>query len=376
MNILSLFDGISCGQIALNRAGVKYDNYFASEVDKHAIKITQHNYPNTIQLGDIRNVFAKDLPKIDLIMGGSPCQGFSFAGKQLKFDDTRSKLFFEFARFIKECNPKYFLLENVRMDKESENAISKIMGVNPIQINSALVSAQNRERLYWTNTGLKPKGLFGEMYSDIPQPKDKGILLKDILEDEVDEKYYISQTALKRILNKTGYNPQINPEKTGTLNTKNNSGQLSVDNGTTLITHTGHAGELLIYKSNKSPSLKVGGLDDINIIDTKGQLKPNQQKAATLQVATHGSGNHSQMDLIAVVNDKGNLRELPNEKSLNIDANSIRRLTPLECARLQTIPDNYFYDTLGKQIISDTQIYKSTGNGWTVDIIVYILNYL
>jgi DNA-cytosine methyltransferase len=117
INVLSLFDGISCGQVALNRAGIHYDNYFACEVDKYAIQVTQKNYPNTIQLGDVTKVTADDLPQIEILIGGSPCQGFSFAGKQLNFDDPRSKLFFEYVRLLKECKPKYFLLENVKMKK-------------------------------------------------------------------------------------------------------------------------------------------------------------------------------------------------------------------------------------------------------------------
>jgi DNA-cytosine methyltransferase len=151
MNVLSLFDGMSCGQIALKKLGIQVDNYFASEIDKHAIAVTMHNFPNTIQLGDVTKVFAKDLPKIDLLIGGSPCQGFSFAGKQLNFDDPRSKLFFEFVRLLEETKPKYFLLENVLMKKEYEQIITDHLGVEPIFINSALVSAQNRKRLYWTN---------------------------------------------------------------------------------------------------------------------------------------------------------------------------------------------------------------------------------
>jgi DNA (cytosine-5)-methyltransferase 3A len=136
MNVLSLFDGMSCGQIALNKAGIKYDNYFASEIDKPAIKVTQHNYPNTIQLGSVIDVKAEDLPKIDLLIGGSPCQGFSFAGKKLNFDDPRSKLFFEFVRLKNELNPKYFLLENVKMKQEWQDVISENLGVKPIRINS------------------------------------------------------------------------------------------------------------------------------------------------------------------------------------------------------------------------------------------------
>lgn len=171
MNVLSLFDGMSCGQIALNRANIPYSNYYASEIDKYAIKVTQHNYPNTIQLGNVTEIKSSDLPQIDLLIGGSPCQGFSFAGKQLNFEDPRSKLFFEFVRLLKECKPKFFLLENVKMKKEYQDVISEHLGVEPIEINSALVSAQNRKRLYWTN---------------IPFDKnieDKGILFKDIRED-------------------------------------------------------------------------------------------------------------------------------------------------------------------------------------------------
>ena len=148
MNVLSLFDGMSCGQIALTQLGFKVDNYFASEIDKDAMKIAKKNFPNINHIGDVTKVKGSELPKIDLLMGGSPCQGFSFAGKQLNFNDPRSALFFEFVRLLKETNPKYFLLENVRMKKESEDVISEYLGCKPIEINSNLVSAQNRKRLY------------------------------------------------------------------------------------------------------------------------------------------------------------------------------------------------------------------------------------
>jgi site-specific DNA-cytosine methylase len=171
LNILSLFDGMSCGQIALNRMGIKYDKYFASEIDKHAIKVTMSNYPNTIQLGDITKITTDNLPKIDLICGGSPCQGFSFAGKGLNFNDPRSKLFFEFVRLVKECKPKYFLLENVNMVQSWQDIISEQLGVNPIYINSRLVSAQDRKRLYWTNIPV------------VGLPEDKNISFVDIVED-------------------------------------------------------------------------------------------------------------------------------------------------------------------------------------------------
>ncbi|MCP3675800.1 MAG: DNA (cytosine-5-)-methyltransferase, partial [Gammaproteobacteria bacterium] len=174
-NVLSIFDGISAGRIALERANIPVDKYYASEVDKYAIKITQNNYPDTIQLGDVTQWRKWELPEIDLVIGGSPCQGFSFAGKQLNFDDPRSKLFFEFVDILKHHKPKYFLLENVKMKKEYQAVITEAMGVEPIEINSALVSAQNRKRLYWTNI------------PNVTQPEDKGILLKDIIESgEVD----------------------------------------------------------------------------------------------------------------------------------------------------------------------------------------------
>lgn len=173
-NVLSLFDGISCGQIGLNRAVIKYDKYFASEIDKNAIKVTQKNYPNTVQIGDVTKVKAENLPKIDLLLGGSPCQGFSCAGKGLNFEDPRSKLFFEFIRLLRECKPTYFLLENVRMKQEYQDIISEYLGVKPIQINSSLVSAQNRVRLYWTNI------------PNITQPTDKNIQLKDVINEDYD----------------------------------------------------------------------------------------------------------------------------------------------------------------------------------------------
>lgn len=169
INVLSLFDGISCGQVALNRAGIKVNNYFASEIDKHAIKVTQSNYPNTKQIGDVTKVKGTDLPKIDLLIGGSPCQGFSQAGKKLNFDDPRSRLFFEYVRILKETKPKYFLYENVvPKNKGVIDIISEYLGVQPKPLNSNLKSCQDRKRLYWANF-------------EITTPEDDGMLLKDIV---------------------------------------------------------------------------------------------------------------------------------------------------------------------------------------------------
>jgi DNA (cytosine-5)-methyltransferase 3A len=204
MNVLSLFDGMSCARIALKELGIKVDKYFASEIDKYAIAQTRLNFPDTIQLGDVTQVDGYALPKIDLLVGGSPCQGFSFAGKQLNFKDPRSKLFFEYVRILKELRAKNpnikFMLENVRMRKEYEMVITNELGLFPVYINSSLVSAQNRIRLYWTNIRTRTEGLFSEVYTDIPQPKDKGLLLKDILETEVDTKYYLSEKVINNML--------------------------------------------------------------------------------------------------------------------------------------------------------------------------------
>ena len=316
MNILSLFDGMSCGMIAAERAGLKVDKYYASEIDKYAQIVSNANYPQIIRMGDVTKWHEWDIDwsSIDLLIGGSPCQGFSFAGKQLAFDDPRSALFFEYVNILKWVrfhNPNVkFLLENVKMKKEHLNVISEVLGVDPVFINSNLVSAQNRQRYYWCNWNA-------------PQPEDEGIILADILETEgvgvlkdrgswrvKDDKsncitasywkgvdnhaqrtmieHVLSDKAMQRLERKTYSKPQIMPDKTGTLNTKNNSGQLSFDSGTTLVPHeTGY-----------------------------------------------------------------------------------RKLTPIECERLQTVPDNYTAH------VSNTQRYKMLGNGWTVDVIAHIFRHL
>ena len=193
--VLSLFDGMSCGQIALNRAGISYGKYYASEIDNHAIKVTQQNYPNTIQLGSVTEIKGTDLPQVDLLIGGSPCQGFSFAGKGLNFEDPRSKLFFEFVRLKNETQPKYWLLENVKMKAEYQNIISEILDVNPILINSKLVSAQSRERLYWTNI-------------PIANLSDKNIVISDIVGIETNNKS-AEIIVTKNIYPKKGQNGNV-----------------------------------------------------------------------------------------------------------------------------------------------------------------------
>lgn len=183
LNVLSLFDGMSCGQIALNKAGIKYDKYFAAEIKKHAIETTQINYPETIQLGDVTKVFAKDLPKIDLLIGGSPCQDFSSQNKERKgLAGIKSNLFFEYLRLLVECEPKYFLLENVIMLPEHFAKLSNYMQIYPVEINGSLVSGANRRRLFWTNIEYY-EDLFGFKHTNIPQPKDEKILFQSVLTD-------------------------------------------------------------------------------------------------------------------------------------------------------------------------------------------------
>lgn len=207
MNVLSLFDGMSCGRLALNKAGIPVTAYYASEIDKKAIKVATHNFPDTIQMGSV--IGLHPIGHIDLLIGGSPCQSFStaFGGKDKGFDG-KSALFWEYVRILREVKPKYFLLENVVMKKEWEDIISDALGTKPIKINSSLVSAQNRPRLYWTNI------------PNVTPPGDRGIKLADVLEDNADQKYKLSQAKVDRVLNTQrgrGFFYNKTHEKCGTL---------------------------------------------------------------------------------------------------------------------------------------------------------------
>lgn len=394
MNVLSLFDGMSCGQIALKELGIISEKYYASEVDKHAIKQTQLNFPNTIQLGDVTKWKDWDIKwkSIDLVLAGSPCQGFSFAGKQLAFDDPRSRLFFVFIdilNHIKSVNPDViFLLENVNMKRSYMRIISEYCGVFPVNINSGLVSAQNRSRWYWTNIRTKRIGLFGEVYSDIPQPEDKGIFLRDIIEDEVDEKYYLSKTNLAYLekVKGKGFSPKINPDKAGCLTIGNNSSKMSFNSGTALISIEGKAP---IQRRTSSTSLDKKHNYQYICVAMRGREDGNQH----LELQSTGKTNcltsvqKDNMVLSGTIRSFGgkHFREIKSGKSACLIARErndgdclpsvledsrIRRLTPIECSRLQTVPSWYKWDC------SDTKIYKMLGNGWTVEVIKHILKYL
>lgn len=430
MNVLSVCDGMSCGQIALKELGIPVSKYYASEIDKFAGRQTKHNFPDTIQLGDMvflryamtwkKDITDKfynsewisektkkrfkylrgiDWKSINLVIGGTPCQGFSFAGKQLAFSDPRSKLFFDFIKIlnhIKRLNPDVkFLLENVNMKKIFLDVISEHCGVYPVRINSRLVSAQNRDRFYWTNIKTRSEGIFfQETYADIPQPKDEGLLLRDILEKDVSEKYYLSDKILSTLLNRPiEYKFKV-------VDGSSKSGYIRKD------------------------VAKMGTTDTYKI-DRKGNPKPNQDKASCFTAGANSGGNHSDMDLICVAmrgrdaaclspkrtESRKNIQQLEprtdgktntitsvqkdnlviqlntskesggkqpyqhnriySDEGKNIYTNHrIRRLTPIEVSRLQTVPDWYEW------VVSDTQIYKMCGNGWTVKVITWILGFL
>ena len=302
ITVLSLFDGMSCGRIALDRAGIKVKKYYASEIDKYAQMVSAANYPGIIRLGDIIKWRDWSVEKPDIIIGGSPCQGFSFAGKQLNFNDERSKLFFTFVDILKHYNPKYFLLENVKMKKEYENIISELVGVKPIEINSALVSAQNRKRLYWTNI------------PNVTQPNDRGVFLRDIIEEAETER-----------------------DKAFCLDANYHKG------ATVEQYQKRHRRQLVVCGASRGRNIVHG--------------KRKDEKGAKCKQRIEVRKDEKTNTLTSVQKDNLILNGLHN---------GWRKLTPLECERLQTVPDNY------TNHVSNTQRYKMLGNGWTVDVIAHI----
>jgi len=508
MNVLSLFDGCSGGQQALQRIGTKVDNYYASEIDKYAIQVTMANYPNTIQLGSVVDINVNSLPRIDLLMGGSPCTNFSFAGKrkgmstkdeqeiltlkhylQLKSEgfefEGQSYLFWEYMRILTELrviNPNIkFLLENVEMGEKWEKILSRAIGVNGIHINSALVSAQNRKRIYWCNFGMRSMGLFGDLESIIQQPKDRGILLKDILENDVDEKYFLSEKMIAGFERHKdrhedkgtgfGYKPKKDGDKGNSLranaalaptdnmiivhnmqprkadrpslqNNKNAGGSnhLTRNDGKTYCLDGGNTNAIEIV-ANGAKEQVVGRKAQEDGTYKREYEVSNDEKAKTLetnkaknnveirqvkQISTNNKSNggtqpyqHDRIydvngispalntdgrshavEIILTSKDKrlkqtidendlteGEVKALDtynqsthdryptlkdprhNDRAL-FDGTRIRRLTPIECERLQTVKDNY------TNCVSDSQRYKMLGNGWTIDVIAHLLSYL
>jgi len=432
---------MSCGQLALQRAGFEVDRYMASEIDKYGMQVTRKNFPNTIQMGDVCALRGENLPPIDLLMGGSPCQGFSFAGKQLNFEDPRSALFFQFVRLLRETKPKYFLLENVRMKQEYQDVISEHLGVKPVMICSSLVSAQSRKRLYWTNI----PGLI--------QPEDKGIVLKDILEDGVsdrpcepkkfkqDSTCHHAATAtdikgndsIKRVYADSGKSPTLTTCGGGHREPKVLCGawrgrSFDKDGNPTDWKSGEHKQVLETREDGKTNSLTSVQKDNVLIVKEatkKGctelqddcltaanydymvldgpypmQFKAKNKKNViinesdldaprTVYEARTELGKQTRRE-IKKLTGKDSTKRSPEHKQYQVQkhqkANCLvtvdselnkvidkklvyRKLTPVECMRLQTVDDDYFDDTG----ISNTQRYKLLGNGWTVDVICHLL---
>ena len=329
MKVLSLFDGLSCGRLALERAGIEVEEYYASEIDKYASTISKKNWPDIIPIGDVTQVSYKDgvlhtqfgsyETDIDMVIGGSPCQSFSVAGNQEGFEG-KSGLFYEWVRILREVNPKYFLLENVCMKKEWENEITQEVGVAPIMINSALVSAQNRKRLYWTNI------------EGITQPQDRGVVLVDILEEKfIDDVATPTERTLRNVKSVLG------KSKCVTASVYKGAGS----NGMTLIDINDFRSNLTVTKDNKAYTLT----------------------ARYAGAVAWNSAERKQRSMVVV-------GESDADGANIYGGNEYRKLTPIECERLQTIPDDY---TSG---VSNSQRYKMIGNGWTVDIISWIFSFI
>lgn len=330
--VLSLFDGISCGMVAFERAGIYVSEYHACEIDKYAIKISQANYSDIIRHGSVVDYHPDR--SFDYVIGGSPCQGFSFAGKQLAFDDPRSSLFFEYVRILKACreiNPDIkFLLENVKMKKEHLAVITDILGVQPVLINSALISAQNRQRYYWCNW-------------PVSQPADRGFLLRDIIEHgAVDREKSLCVTSRvagatqKRYLKKNHHQMvikvcNVNPSGNGM-----NGWVYSTDGKAPTVT------------TNKGEGTKITG----------GAIRGRYEPDGTISQRLEINGLEKANAITTVGKDS----------VLVTDSITCRKLTPIECERLQTLPDNY------TAAVSNSQRYKALGNGWTVDVIAHILS--
>ncbi len=366
MKILSLFDGISCARVALERAEIPVEAYYASEVDKYAITISKKNYPDVVQLGSVVDVKTPKFiendsyasknktgkfkeVKIDLLIGGSPCQDLSIAKKNRKgLDGERSGLFWEYVRLLKEVKPKYFILENVAsMSKESKQMITDVMGVEPIMINASLVSAQNRKRLFWTNI------------PNVTQPEDRGILLKDILESgDVDRmKSYCIDASYYKGANWEQYKKM---------------GRRQLVIGTDRIGEIGKGGQGQRVYSDKGKSVALSalgggqgaktGLYLVKAVAQRGRNIVDGKRKDVL-----GAKTKQRMEFGG---DKANtITSVFKDSMVAIDEH-IRKLTPIECERLQGLPDNY---TEG---VSNTQRYKALGNAFNVDVIAHILSFI
>ena len=407
IRVLSLFDGMSCGQIALRELRVPIERYYASEVDKFAIQQTQLNFPETVQIGDVRNVDVDRLceeGEIDLLLAGFPCTDLSLAGKRKGMATTtkekvtslsqyldlrdagfefagQSYLFWEFVRIFKrlrERNPKLlFLLENVEVGKEWEAVISNTLGLKGVHINAALVSAQNRKRIYWSNVRVREEGMFGWRYTDIPQPEDRHIFLKDILESEVDEKYYLKDEVVQKLLEHKERHKEaghgfgaVFHDNDGKMGAVKVGGGSVVDNlikGPVCVAMRG--------RNPENPSSRNEGVKTVQMLEPAEEGKTNYLTTVAKDnlILTN---NHLQKNLTDV-DSKANAFLATSHKgawangmTLVEKGYRIRRITPTEAARLQTIPECYHWTC------SETQQYRLLGNGWCVEVIKHILSFM
>ena len=354
MNVLSLFDGCGMSYTALKRLGIPVTKYYASEVDPYPIKVAMANHPDIEQLGDVTNILKRSHlhnEPIDLLVGGSPCQGFSFAGRQLNFDDPRSKLFWEYVKVLRVLKPKYFLLENVRMKQEYQDVISDALGVQPIAINSRLLSAQNRYRLYWTNI------------PNVTQPEDKGIVLADILEHgfvDRDKAHcldanYFKGGNLKSYFEK--HRRQLVFSKDGLCHV----GDADLNGNETI--------KRVYHPLGKSPTLTTmgGGHREPKVLC--GAWRGRYTVDGVRQDHKHKVAGMTEQRLEVRTDGKTNSLTTVQKDNVAVDVSELqwRKLSCLECERLQTLPDNY------TNHVSNTQRYKMLGNGFTVDVIAHIL---
>ena len=356
LNVLSLFDGMSCGRIALERAGIKVNNYFASEIDKYAIQVAKHNYPNMQHIGDVTQVKATELPKIDLLCGGSPCQGFSFAGKQLNFDDPRSKLFYEYVRVLKETKPTYFLLENVKMKKEWQDIISKELGVEPIEICSSLFSAQQRKRLYWTNISVDVSKLpnSNEVIADVLELKIKNKRENKILMSKSNFKVKVR----KNYIDKKELALFLRSYKTKTIN------EIAVfcNAPKTIVEHWFRTDNSFSipdaeYWFKLKECLKIEDCKYDKAV-TEFELKNNSFDMA--KRIYHIDGKHPTLTTLTG----------GGQRKTITDGNEMFYLSPEHCEKLQTVPLGY------TKTASERQRFRMLGNGWTVDVIAFILSFI
>jgi len=335
LNVISLFDGKACARVALERAGIPVGDYYASEIDKYAMIVAKNNYPDIQHVGDVTKLHHIDWSGIDLLCGGSPCQGFSFAGKQLNFEDPRSALFFEFVRIWNEIktvnhNAKFFL-ENVVMKQEYQDVISGLLGVKPIMVNSALVSAQNRKRLYWTNI------------EGFVMPEDKKIVLRNILSD-FNSKLLHTDIAIE-------YMNRIEPKSGRSKwdfkfhsDTENDKSACVVANFFKGVPNN----VLIVREATKKGFIEVNPGESFDITFSESKTRRGRLMA-----------------------DKSNCMKATKFDYANyVGGDVVRKFTTVECERLQTLPDNY------TQGVSDTQRYKMIGNGWTIDVIVEFFKHL